>query len=173
MPLAASGAKPVMRDAATSEQLALTYRKAEQKDPMKTLKPAVGPDLTTATPKYDIVADSDVLCFNGNAVLVPKRAILLVPKNVEGRLKYVNGAKLLSWSGFYALNRGWITTVEVSRKQAEGNELVPEETRKMMQKTGNLVIATFQAGPISVLAPKTAEETPKTAEESTTQTVTP
>lgn len=155
-----------MRDAATSEQLTLTYRTAEQDSPMKKLKPAEVSDAVTSTPKYDIVADSDVLCFNGNVVLVPKRAILLVPKTVEARLKYVKGAKLMSWSEFYAVNRGWITTVEVSRKQAEGNDLIPEETRDMMQQSGNLVIATYKAGPISVLAPKIADG-------STTQTDTP
>lgn len=166
VPLSVCVAAPVMRDAATSEQLTLAYRKAEQANPIKTLKPAEGPDAVTSTPKYDILADSDIVCFNGNVVLVPKRAILLVPKNVEGRLKYVEGAKLMNWSEFYAVNRGWITTVEVSRKQAEGNDPIPENTRDMMQKSGNLVIATYKGGPISVLAPQIAEE-------SATQTDTP
>ena len=33
-------------------------------------------------------ADSDILCFNGMATLVPKRAVLHIPKNFADRLKY-------------------------------------------------------------------------------------
>lgn len=157
-PLSARSA-PVMRDAATHDELALVYRKAEQVNPMKSQSPAKGADPSTLAPPESILASSDVLCANGNATLVPKRAILLIPKNCSERLKYQNGAKLTCWSQFYAQNRGWITTVEVSREQAEGNVAIAENVQKQMQKTGNLVVATYQGGPISVLPPKAPEAT--------------
>ena len=82
---------------------------------------------------------------------------------MSDRIKYQPGAKLLSWGDFYALNRGWITTVEVSRIQAEGNNPLPEETQKKIVKSGNLMVATYQGGPISVLPLKAPVETsPKT-----------
>ncbi len=149
---------PEMRDAATHDELALAYRKAEQVDPMKSQQPVKGPDPSTQTAPVSILKTSDVLCFNGFATLVPKRAILVIPKNVEGRLKYQNGARLMSWAEFYAQNRGWITTVEVSRKQAEGNDPIADNVQELMQKSGNLVVATYQAGPISVLPLKTPDE---------------
>lgn len=157
---------PAMRDAVTHEQIVVKYRQAMQADPMSKQVPAKGPDPTTARPPSSLLADSDVICFNGAVTLVPKRAILQIPKNLADRFKYQPGSKLLSWSEFYALNRGWITTVEVSRAQAEGNSPIADETKKLLSKSGNLIVATYHAGPISVLPPKvpaepTTEKTPK------------
>jgi hypothetical protein len=157
-PFSIAIAVPEMRDAATPEDLSLAYRKAGQADPMKVFKPVEVAVAPVETPKRSMIADSDILCFNGDATLVPKRAVLSVPKNVAGRLEYVKGSRLKSWAAFYAINRGWITTVEVSRNQAEGNDPIPEKTREMMQKSGNLVVATYQGGPISVLPPAKPEE---------------
>jgi len=145
-----------MRDAATHTQLAVTHQKASQQDPMLKQTPAKGPDPSKVNRPESLLGASDIICFNGAVTLVPKRAILQMPKNLVDRLKYQPGAKVLSWAEFYALNRGWITTVEVSRVQAEGNSPLPEETTKMISKSGNLIVATYQAGPISVLPLKQA-----------------
>ncbi len=154
-----------MRDGMTQEQLALLYRQATQQDPMRKQTPTKGPDPSVVNRPKDLVSESDTICFNGNVALVPKRAVLMIPKNLVDRLKYQPGAKLMSWGDFYAINRGWITTVEVSRLQAEGNSPLAEEIQKQLLKTGNLVIATYQTGPISVLPAKapvaTVPKTPK------------
>lgn len=76
------------------------------------------------------------------------------------------GAKIVGWSDFFTANRGWITTVEVSRVQAEGNLAIAEETQERIGKSRNLVVATFMGGPISVLPlkePKEAKELTETA----------
>lgn len=159
---AALGAPPrtsVIRDAPTNEQLAKTYRQAQQADPMRNLKPAKGPDPSLVNQPEDLIKRSDILCFGGNATLVPKRAILKVPKHVADRLKFQPGSKLLSWLDFYTLNRGWITTVEVSLEQAEGKKAIAEEISERIGKNSNLVVATFKGGPISVLPLKVSEET--------------
>ena len=58
---------------------------------------------------------------------------------------------------------GWITTVEVSRVQAEGNLALADETAKRIQKSASLIVATYQGGPISVLPLKVpVEAKPKT-----------
>jgi hypothetical protein len=159
---AAATARAEMRDAATHEELALQYRQVSQEDPTRKLAVAKGPDPSTANPMKSLLGDSEVLCFNGMVTLVPKRAVLQIPKNMAERLKYQPGAKLLSWAEFYALNRGWITTVEVSRVQAAGNSPMAEVTQKQISKSANLIVATYQSGPISVLPLKVpAETTPK------------
>lgn len=156
----ATGAE--MRDSATHEQLALQYRQVSQEDPTRKLALAKGPDPSTANPMKSLIGDSEVLCFNGMVTLVPKRAVLQIPQNLAERLKYQPGAKLLSWAQFYALNRGWITTVEVSRIQAAGTSPMSEVTQKQISKSANLIVATYQAGPISVLPLKVpVETTPK------------
>lgn len=145
-PLAASE----MRDAATHEQLSQKLQQMEQSDPMKNLKPAQGEDPAKNLPK-DLVSQSDIISFAGKTTLVPKRAIIRVPKNYADRLRFEEGSKILGWADFYAANRGWITTVEVTRVQAEGKEPIAEDTVKVFEKSGNLVVAVYQGGPISML----------------------
>jgi hypothetical protein len=155
---------PVMRDAATHEQLSLALRKADQQDPMRNLPTTTGEDPSLANRPKDILSESDIISFRGLATLVPKRAILQIPKKHAEFIKMEPGAKIVSWSDFYAANRGWITTVEVSRVQAEGSEPLAEETREFMGTCRNLVVATYKGGPISVLPLK------EPALEATTQT---
>lgn len=150
--------KPVFRDAATHEQLALALRKAEQRDPMKKLTPVEGEDPSKVNRPMDLMEQSDIICFRGFATLVPKRAILSAPENYKKYLKLEPGARIVGWKDFYSRNRGWITTVEVTRVQAEGVETFSEDTQDQIGKSANLVVATLQGGPISVLPPVKPEE---------------
>jgi hypothetical protein len=159
---------PVMRDAATHDQLSLALRKADQTDPMKNLPATKGEDPSVANRPKDILSESDIISFRGLATLVPKRAILQIPKNHAELIKMEPGAKIVSWSDFYAANRGWITTVEVSRVQAEGNQPLAEDTLKFMGTCRNLMVATYKGGPISVLPLK--EPAPETPGETKPQT---
>jgi hypothetical protein len=145
---------PAMRDATTHDQLAAKHRTEQQPDPMLALQPAKGPDPTKTNRVPDLLADSDIVCFGGRATLVPKQAILHVPPNFAERLKFQPGAKIQNWAEFYVENRGWITTVEVTRVQAEGNQPMDEATCKRVADSSSLVVATYQGGPISVLPPK-------------------
>ena len=124
--LAQNSGKQKMRDSVTHQQLVEGYRKAAQEDPMRHLKPAKGADPSLVNQPEDLVATSDILCFGGKATLVPKRAILNVPKHLTDRLKFQPGSQVQSWLDFFAQNRGWITTVEVSRVQAEGIQPIAE-----------------------------------------------
>lgn len=144
-------AKPVFRDAATHDQLALGLRKSQQEDPMRTLKTTQGQDPSVVNRPPGILATSDIISFNGLATLVPKRAVMQMPAALSDRMKMSAGCKLVGWTEFFSANRGWITTIEVSRVQAQGNEDIAEETRTQMVKSGNLIVATYQGGPISVL----------------------
>ena len=148
---ALAAAKPVMRDAATHEELSATLRVAINKGPLAELKPAPGPDPSKVNIPESIVATSDFLSFAGRATLVPKKAILHIPANMVDRVKHQPGSTVQTWSEFYAMNRAWITTVEVSRVQAEGNEPLAEDLLKRNAKSGSVVVATYQGGPISVL----------------------
>ena len=160
---AAQTTTPPMRDAATHDELALKYRKTLQADPMAQLKSVKGADPTLVNQPQDLVKSSDILCFNGAATLIPKKAILKMPKSLEARLKYLPGSKIQSWADFFAMNRGWITTVEVSRVQAEGNKPLDEAVAERVNKSTNLVVATYMGGPISVLPPKVPAENAKAA----------
>jgi len=158
-------APPVMQDAATHEQLAQQWRKAQPDDPMKALPAATGA-VPAGQPGKDLLSQSDILCFGGMATLVPKRAILQLPKAMTGRTQFAAGSTLLGWAEFYARNRGWITTVEVSQLQAEGSVPLPEELTKRLLDQPNLVVATYLGGPISVLPIKRPSAAPTSQSES-------
>lgn len=158
--------QPRFRDAATHEQLSRKLQAAEQKDPMKKLTAANGEDPSKVNQPVNLLEQSDIICFRGLATLVPKRAILATPTQHKDCLTMQPGAKIVGWSDFFTANRGWITTVEVSRVQAEGNLAIAEETQERIGKSRNLVVATFMGGPISVLPlkePKEAKELTETA----------
>lgn len=154
MTAAAHAEAPAMRDATTEEQLVLNWRKAAQTDPMKNMTLVKGEDPSVKNRPQDLLSQSDILCFEGIATLVPKHAIMQVPETCAQRLKIQPEAKIVGWADFYAANRGWITTIEISREQAEGKEPIAEDTRKMMTQCRNLIVATYMGGPISLLPPK-------------------
>lgn len=144
-------AKTVMRDVITHAELVKKLREAEASDPMKKMPQSQQTDPAKSNVSTDILKDSDFLCFNGKATLVPKRAILSLPENLKPRTVLQPNVPFVSWADFFAANRGWITAYEVSRKQAEGREDFPEETKKTIAESGTVIIATFKGGPISVL----------------------
>lgn len=153
---AKSDKKPVFREAANHQSLALKSRRAP--NPLKNMTALEGKDPTKENQPVNLIEQSDIICFNGMATLVPKRAIISTPERYKSRCKYVEGAKIVSWTDFYSRNRGWITSLEVTRKQAEGNDLIDEKVSEHIQKSGKLIVATYQGGPISMLPPKEADD---------------
>jgi hypothetical protein len=151
-----------MRDAVTHDELVLKLRKASQEKPMANLKIRTGADPSKFNRPESLLATSDTLCFGDMAVLVPKRAILQSPPQLADRLKLRSGTRFVSWADFYAANRGWITTVEVNRKQAEGKEPVEAMDKDHIKKSTNLIVAVYLGGPISVLPPAAPPATPAT-----------
>lgn len=146
---------PQMRDAVTHDELIQKHQKSVSENPLAHMKitPNEAVDPTTVKP-VDILASSDILSFGGLATLVPKQAILCIPAQYQTRIKLAPGSKIVSWSDFYAANRGWIKTMEVSRTQAEGKEPFDEKTAESLSKSSMVVVATYKTGPISVLPPK-------------------
>ena len=141
----------VIKESLSDEQMILARRQADAQDPTRHLAVAKGEDPSVVNRPKSLLGESDIICFGRFAALVPKRAILQIPKDFGERLKMQPNVILQSWSDFYAANRGWITTVEVSRIQAEGNDPIAEEVKVQMSKSSNLIVATYLGGPISVL----------------------
>ncbi|MEP4078706.1 hypothetical protein [Haloferula sp.] len=125
---------------------------------MKKLEAVEGEDPSKVNIPVNILKQSDVISFGGYATLVPKRAILAVPDRFEKYLELKPGTKIIGWLDFYAKNRGWITTVEVSRQQAQGRIDLGENTHERIGKSSTLMVATLMGGPISVFPPEKKEE---------------
>ncbi|QJE97653.1 hypothetical protein [Luteolibacter luteus] len=155
-------AKPVMRDAATHDDLVIRTRQIEQEKIQPVFTPMEN-DPAKAYQPQDLISRSDILCFNGIATLVPKRAVIHVPKNMASRIGMQDGAKIVTWPDFLAANRNWVTTSPVSRPQAEGQMPLSEATVKSFEKESRLVVAVYEECPISVLPVQAPEANPNAA----------
>jgi hypothetical protein len=142
------------RDVVTHDQLLKKRTQMTQQDPMKQMEVSKTPEDSSQSLQRDLINESDFLSFGGISTLVPKQSIILTPQNLAARLTYVKGNPLVNWIEFYTKNRGWITTVEISFAQAKGEQALPDSVTQMITKSGNLVIATFSGGPISMLPAK-------------------
>ncbi len=172
----ASAQNVEMRDSPSAEEITEKFIQASrQNNKVEVQRAKETPDPSKAATPGNIVDESDFLSFNGRSTLVPKGAILHIPPALKDRIKFTPGNPLLPWGDFFAVNRAWITTVEVSRIQAEGNQALAEETTKSISKSTSLIVATYKTGPISVLPLKTPppvdpKADPKAAAAAKTQT---
>lgn len=153
-----SGSNPEFRDAARHEDLVKMLWHAQANNPLENFQVDEGPDPTRENRPIDIIEDSDIISFNGLTTLVPKRAILAVPASVQNRIgKHVPGHRVVAWKDFLFANRGWVSTIEVSRSQAEGKQDLSDAVIERISRSTNLMVATYQGGPISVL-PSTPDD---------------
>lgn len=106
--------------------------------------------------KQGLMSRSAILSSSTEWTLVPKGAVLYVPKSFESRVNDLRSGKLIGWQEFFGNNRAWIRTVSVTIEQASGREPLTEEYLQALQKGGQVLVATCQGGPISVKLPDVA-----------------
>ncbi|MCW1886611.1 hypothetical protein OKA04_17870 [Luteolibacter flavescens] len=140
-----------MRDVVTHDQIVEAARLAREDNPPPVFKPLEGEDPSVVNRPKDLLSRSEIFSYRGKASLVPKRAVLHFPKELSDRKGIKEESQFLAWIDFYAANRAWIRTVEVTRAQAEGKQTLDEGVLKSFEKERRLVIATYQEGPISVI----------------------
>jgi hypothetical protein len=146
-----------MRDVTRHEDIAARQQQDREKatNAVAATESTVDPSKTNKPPT--LMSRSEILCFEGIAALVPKRAVINKPKALEDRLGLSEGARLVSWEEFYNANRGWLKTMEVTRKHAEGKEPLSEEDAKTLQGSSAVIVAVYHGSPISVLPLKPQE----------------
>lgn len=153
-PLGAAPGNSTMRDQTTHDKLSNSLRMARQNDPIQNLGPAAGDvekDPSAQEGPRDLIKESTILCYLGNLTLIPNQAVLHLPERLKDRFQVQPNIKVLTWSEFYQINRGWIKTIEVTREQAMGEVAMPENIVEAYQKSSSVIVATFSGGPISVL----------------------
>ena len=155
IPLASAQTAPTparqpMRDVVTHDDIVEAARQTKEKNPPPVFTPFEGEDPSVVNRPKDLLSRSDIFSYMGQATLVPKKAVLHFPKELQSRGGLQEQAKFVPWIDFYTANRAWIRTVTVSRAQAEGRAPMDEATVKSFAKEKRLVVATYQEGPISV-----------------------
>ena len=147
-----------MRDVITHRELMAQQAASKEPPPLSAFEKAEGEDPAKGSRPQDILKSSDFLSYSGMATLIPKHALVYVPDLLKTRATIKDGLKIVTWPDFHAKNRSWITTVEVTRQQAEGLEPLDEEKMESIRKTGDVIVATMKGSPISVLPLKTPTE---------------
>lgn len=97
-----------------------------------------------------LIGRSAIVSSARSWTIVPKEAVLHVPGHLSNRVNGTRNGELITWADFIKVNRGWIRLHEVTMEQATGDAEIDEETRKSFAKTGQLVVAAYHSGPISV-----------------------
>ena len=154
--------RPPIRDLPTEAELNLTLKQSQQQLAGTTYVPQAVGEKAKESASQDLMKSSEILCFAGAMTLVPKHAVLQIPKNLAVRLKQDPGAQLVTWSDFYPANRSWINTIEVTFEQAEGKVPLSAQTNDLMTKSGKVIVATYNGNPISVLTTNVAATTTTT-----------
>ncbi len=155
---AAPAAQPILPPV-TPEALA----RLQQMNPMDRL---ARPDAPAAdrqpSGKPSIISQSTILSDGTNWTLVPNGAVLHLPASLKARIAARPEGRLLPWIEFLTLNRGWITTSEVTFAQATGENPLPAERAAFWTRQDKIVVAVHQSGPISVRTPESSTQTAST-----------
>ena len=137
-----------------------TLAELQAKDPMvRLIAPAAGEVKVARPDNQSIIRDSTILSDGTHWTIVPKRAVVHVPNSLTSRVEATPTGTLLPWLEFLTLNRGWITTTEVTVFQAAGADELPGERTAFWSAQDKLVVAVHQGGPISVRLPKSPSPT--------------
>lgn len=97
-----------------------------------------------------LIGQSEILHDGQNWTLVPRGAVLHVPKSRTGNVGTRPVGTLLTWIEFLRKNPAWLSTHETSIKQAAGDEPLPAAKADFWKKQDRVIIAVHQGGPISV-----------------------
>jgi len=120
-------------------------------DPTTRLSKPDGSEHEVARPdQQSIIKNSTILSDGTNWTMIPKGAVLFLPKNLMPHVDSAPSGTLLPWIGFVTKNRSWITTSEVTFRQATGADPLLAERAAYWQRQDKIVVAVHQGGPISV-----------------------
>ena len=161
-----------IRPRMTHEQLAklqrprdpnLKERKVRLADIAQPRTKEVNPEVssTLAKRRESLVARSTVISGASNWTILPRGAVLLTPSRFKARIDSERKGKLVSWQDFYAKNRSWIRLLPITLDQATGRSPLTEDYLSSLKRTGLLVVAVCEGGPISVRLPEKGKEAPQ------------
>ncbi|MEP4076953.1 hypothetical protein [Haloferula sp.] len=151
--LATAASAAPMKDRVTGEEL--NARRIASASPISTLaQPGEEVSRVARPSKESIINQSVILTDGTNWTLVPRGAVLHMPEAHQGKIGGRPVGNLLSWKQFAASNRAWISSEEVTLRQAEGVHKMDERRTAFWPKQDKIIVAVHLGGPISVVAPK-------------------
>jgi hypothetical protein len=105
---------------------------------------------------WDLESHSQFIHFGDQTTLVPKGAILNVPKKLRDHIVTAPVGKMVLWNEFLGTYRGAVTFFEVDLQQAAGVKELDAAKYKIACNTDRIVVAVCDHNPISVVRRATA-----------------
>lgn len=116
-------------------------------------KPAEGETRTVARASDDVLTSSQILAANGQWTLVPKNAIVHVPKNLSRYVVEAPAGKMIPWTDFLIANRSWLNNLEITMDEASGKTPIKPVLVQSWATQGKIVVTTYKGGAISCNIP--------------------
>ncbi len=113
--------------------------------------------------RESLVARSTIVSSSSSWTILPRGSVLLTPPRFKARVDSDRRGKLVSWRDFYAKNTSWIRLLPVTLDQATGRVPLTEDYLSSLKRTGLLVVAVCEGGPISIRLPEKGKELPELA----------
>ncbi len=136
---------PVTASDITARQQNASLAVLEQTPPPSKVAPVI-----SRSAGQSLISQSEILHDGTCWTLVPKGAVLFVPKAKLANVGARPIGILLPWVEFLAKNPAWVSTHETSFNQASGDDPLPPEKIAFWEKQDRVIIAVHQGGPISV-----------------------
>ena len=114
--------------------------------------------------RESLVKRSTIISGVRGWTIVPRGSVLSTPTRFKARMNGARKGKLVTWGDFYAKNSSWIRLLPVTIEQATGQKPLTEDFMESLKRTGLLVVAVCEGGPISVRLPVEGEELPRISE---------
>ncbi len=100
---------------------------------------------------FSLLEMSTLIQGDGIFLIVPKGALLWCPPELGAKIVSRPSGNSVDWKVFLAQNRSWISSQEVTRDQVTGKVPLPDAQIERLRKSGVIVIATLEGGPVTVL----------------------
>jgi hypothetical protein len=132
----------------SAEEMATRAQASRSVQPASS-KSAEGETRAIARASDDVLASSQILAANGQWTLVPKNAIVHVPKNLAQFVAEAPTGKMIPWADFLVANRSWLNNLEITMDEASGKTPINPVLVESWPKQGKIVVTTHKGGAIS------------------------
>ena len=134
----------------THEQLKAQRKEVETDGRIELVDEPIKMEAIRSGKTKSLIKRSTILAYRQSWTIVPKDSVLHVPKHLSSRVNGKRKGKLVTWKKFLEMNRGWLQLQNVNISQARGEAAMAEESVKVYQSSGRIVVAVCHKGPISV-----------------------
>jgi hypothetical protein len=105
---------------------------------------------------YDLAANSTFIQIGDQFTLVPKGALLHIPKKLASLIVSEPKGTFVAWPVMQEANRAKLARFEVTVDQASGKEAIDANKLALAKRSESILVATIENGAVSMAQPQPA-----------------